>query len=130
MACAVALKNLQIMERDGIPGRVRDDLGPYLHQRLRAALGDHALVGEIRGEGLLAAIELVDDKAERRFFASDRDVGLTCRNHCFQQGLVMRAIRDTMVLSPPLTISRAEIDEVVRRARLCIDLTAKDVSRF
>ena len=59
----------------------------------------------LRGAGLLAAIELVDDKAERRFFPEIGDTGTICRNHCFKEGLVMRAIRDTMVLSPPLTIT-------------------------
>lgn len=129
VACAVALKNVEVMEREAIPARVRDDIGPYLQTELRAALGNHSLVGEIRGIGLLAAIELVDDRAERRFFPSGADVGLTCRNHCFREGLVMRAIRDTMVLSPPLTISHAEIDEVVSLARRCVDMTARDLGR-
>ncbi|MCC6917745.1 MAG: aminotransferase class III-fold pyridoxal phosphate-dependent enzyme [Alphaproteobacteria bacterium] len=130
VACAVALKNLEIMERERIPEVVGKDTGPYLHAKLREALGDHVLVGEIRGAGLLAAIELVDDKAERRFFPEIGDTGTICRNHCFKEGLVMRAIRDTMVLSPPLTITRPEIDELVRLARRCIDLTARDLGRL
>lgn len=127
---AVALKNLEIMERDNIIARVRDDVGPYLQSSLRAALQDHPLVGEVRGFGLLAAIELVDDKAERRFFPSSDDVGTRCRNHCFASGLVMRAIRDTMVLSPPLTISRSQIDEIVHLAVSAINQTAKDLNRI
>lgn len=129
VASAVALKNLEIMEREQIPQRVGTETGPYLQQALKAALGDHPLVGEIRGVGLLAAMELVDDKAERRFFPNEGDVGMICRNHCFREGLVMRAIRDTMVLSPPLTITKAEIDELVDLARTCIDLTARDLGR-
>ena len=84
----------------------------------------------MRSIGLLAAIELVDDKRERRFFPRQQDVGTICRNHCFRQGLVMRAIRDTMVLSPPLIISEAEIDEMVALAKTCIDATAKDLGRM
>lgn len=130
VACAVALKNLEIMERDNIPGRVRDDIGPYFQKAFRDALGDHPLVGEVRGVGLLAALELVDNKAERRFFPEIGDTGAICRNHCFEQGLVMRAIRDTMVCSPPLTISHAEVDELVGLAKRCFDLTARDLGRL
>jgi putrescine aminotransferase len=129
VASAVALKNLEIMERDGLPQRTGSDTGPYLQKKLNEALGDHPLVGQIRGKGLLAAIELVDDKAERRFFPEVGDTGAICRNHCFREGLVMRAIRDTMVCSPPLTISHAEIDELVMLARRCFDLTARDLGR-
>ncbi len=129
VASAVALKNLEIMERDGVCERVGDTLGPYLQAQLRAALGDHPLVGEIRGVGLLAAIELVDDKAERRFFPDPGEVGTICRNHCFESGLVMRAIRDTMVCSPPLTITKEEIDTLVSMAADCIDKTARDLGR-
>ena len=129
VACAVALKNLEIMERDRLPERVGNDIGPYLQNSLRAAFADHPLVGEVRGVGLLAAIELVDDKAERRFFPEIGEVGGICRNHCFEQGLVMRAIRDTMVCSPPLTITHAEVDELVRLAKVCFDLTAEDLGR-
>ena len=130
VACAVALKNLEIMERDGLPQRTGEDTGPYLLNSLREALKDNPLVGEIRGKGLLVAMELVDDRAERRFFENEGDVGMICRNHCFREGLVMRAIRDTMVLSPPLIITHAEIDEVVALARRCIDMTAQDLGRL
>jgi putrescine aminotransferase len=130
VACAVALKNLEVMERDRIPERVGTETGPYLHAKLREALADNPVVGEIRGVGLLAAIELVDDKSERRFFPEIGDTGMICRNHCFREGLVMRAIRDTMVLSPPLVITKAEIDDMVGLARRCIDLTAKDLGRL
>lgn len=129
VASAVALKNLEIMERDAIPARVGSDTGPYLQNALRTVFKDHPLVGEVRGVGLLAAIELVDDKAERRFFPEVGDVGTICRNHCFREGLVMRAIRDTMVCSPPLTITHAEIDEMVALAKRCFDLTAADLGR-
>lgn len=126
VACAVSLKNLEIIEREKLVDRVRDDIGPYFQAKVRE-LGTHPLVGEVRGKGLLAAIELVKDKTNRTFFSSDADVGTQCRNHCFANGLVMRAIRDTMVLSPPLIISRDEVDEIVRVARRCFDLTARDL---
>jgi putrescine aminotransferase len=130
VACAVALKNIRVLESEGIIDRVREDIGPYLHARLHEAFDDHPLVGEVRGFGLLAAIELVDDKASRRFFDPGLNVGTRCRDHCFANDLVMRATRDIMVLSPPLVISRDEVDELVRRAKLAIDATARELGRL
>ena len=128
VACAVSLKNLEIMEREKLVERVHDDIGPYF-QKAVASLADHPLVGEVRGKGLLAAIELVKDKGKREFFDRELDVGTMCRNHSFANGLVMRAIRDTMVLSPPLILTREQTDEIVRLARHCFDLTAKQLGR-
>lgn len=84
----------------------------------------------MRGVGLLCAIELVKDKKTREFYPRDMDIGSACRNHCFANGLVMRAIRDTMVLSPPLTITHAEVDELLTLAAKCITLQAKDLGRM
>ncbi len=130
VASAVALKNLEVIEREKLPERVKTKIGPYLQRKLKEAFADHPLVGEVRGVGLLAAIELVDDKKERRTFPRSQDIGTQCRNHCFSRGLIMRAIRDTMVLSPPLTITEAEVDEMVALARVCVDLTAKELGKM
>ncbi len=130
VACAVALKNIEVIERLDLVGRVQNDIGPYLQRRLREAFGDHPLVGEVRGLGLLAAVELVADKATRRFFPSDLGVGTHCRNYCFKSGLIMRAIRDTMVLAPPLVISESEIEEIIARAKDAIDRTARDFGKM
>jgi putrescine---pyruvate transaminase len=129
VACAVALKNLEVMERENLVGRVRNDIGPYLQRRLRETFASHPLVGEVRGVGLLAAIELVSDKATRSFFPRDRDVGTHCRNHCFESGLVMRAIRDTMVLAPPLIVTEAEVEEIIAKAKDAIDRTAREFGK-
>jgi putrescine aminotransferase len=126
VACAVALANIEIIERDGLIEKVRDETGPYLAEKLQT-LADHPLVGQVRSKGLIGAIELVEDKATRKHFNPLGRVGTICRDHCFANGLVMRAVRDGMVLSPPLIIEKAEIDELVEKARHCFDLTAKDV---
>jgi putrescine aminotransferase len=130
VASAVALKNLEVLERDGIIDRVKDSVGPYFQRRIRETFADHPLVGEVRGEGLLAAIELVPDKPQRSFFPQQGDVGTHCRNYCFASGLVMRAIRDTMVLAPPLVISEAEVEEIVGKAKDAIDGTARDFGKM
>lgn len=129
VASAVALRNLEVIEKEGLVGRVKHTLGPYLQKRLRESFEQHPLVGEVRGKGLLAAIELVADKQARSFFPRDMDVGARCRNHAVANGLMMRAIRDTMVLSPPLVIGEAEIDEMVARARDAVDRTARELGR-
>jgi putrescine aminotransferase len=107
--------------------RVKRSIGPYFQKRIQQVFAGHPLVGEVRGVGMLAAIELVEDRRARRPFPRERIVGTICRDHCFNNGLVMRAIRDTMVLSPPLVITEAEVETLLRKARLCIDLTAADL---
>ncbi|NIJ43286.1 putrescine aminotransferase [Parvibaculum indicum] len=126
VCAAVALANLELIQREKLVEKAGGDTGAYFQKKL-AELADHPLVGETRGVGMLGAIELVQDKAARAKFPGDMDVGGQCRNHCFREGLIMRAIGDTMVLSPPLVISQAEIDELFELARRCIDLTAKDL---
>jgi putrescine aminotransferase len=126
VACAVALANLAILRNEGLVDRVRDDVGPYLQQRWRE-LGAHRLVGEARGVGMIGALELVAHKGTRTFFRNRGEVGLICRDHCFANGLVMRAVRDTMIISPPLVLGRAQVDELVEKAWRCLDLTARDI---
>ena len=126
VAAAVALENLRILRDEKIIERVRQETGPYLQKRLRE-LADHPLVGEVRGVGMLGAIELVQNKQTRTRFPSERSAGMVCRGHCFANGLIMRAVGDTMIIAPPLVISKEEIDELVSKARLCLDLAAKEL---
>ncbi|MBK5537813.1 aspartate aminotransferase family protein [Pseudomonas sp. TH05] len=121
VAAAVALENIRIMRDEKIIERVHAETAPYLQKRLRE-LNDHPLVGEVRGVGLLGAIELVQDKATRARYVG-KGVGMICRQFCFDNGLIMRAVGDTMIIAPPLVISHAEIDELVAKARKCLDLT-------
>lgn len=124
VAAAVALENIRILREEKIVEQVREETAPYLQKRLRE-LADHPLVGEVRGVGMLGAIELVKDKQTRERYPSDKAVGMICRGHCFENGLIMRAVGDTMIISPPLVISKTEIDELVEKARKCLDLTAR-----
>ena len=124
--CAVAERNIRIIREEGLVERVRTDTGHYLQARWRE-LGEHPLVGEARGIGFIGALELVKDKATRTRFDPLGEVGTVCRDFCFKNGLVMRAVWDTMIMSPPLIMSRAEIDEFIALARHCLDLTAEAV---
>ena len=126
VAAAVALENIRILEEERIVERVAESTAPYFQARLRE-FAAHPLVGEVRGVGLIAAIELVEDKARRKHFDAKREVGVRCRDHSVANGLIMRAVRDIMVLAPPLVISRGEIDELIERAGRALDLTARDL---
>lgn len=122
-ACAVAIANLEIFRREKVVERVRDVAAPYLAKRWRE-LAAHPLVGEARCLGLLAAIELVPDKGSRRFFEPRGEVGMRMRDVCTRNGLVMRAVRDTLFVAPPLVISQGEIDELLSKVVRSLDETA------
>ena len=123
VAAAVALANLELIEREDMITRVREDTGPYLAEAL-APLAEHRIVGEIRTFGVLAAIELVKSKDGPEMFEDTGATGVICRGHAINRGLMMRAVRDAMILSPALTYSRADIDETVRIAAQALDTTA------
>ena len=122
VACAVALANLDIIEKENLAQRAAD-LGILLRRQLHAALGGHPMVGEIRGVGLIGAIELVADKRTRRFFEKRGRVGTICRDYCFENNVIMRATRDTMLFSPPLVISESEITQLVERFTRAVEQT-------
>ena len=84
----------------------------------------------MRSLGFMVAIELVKDKAKRRTYEPVGKVGILCRDHCFNIGLVMRATRDTMLISPPLVWTKAHIDEFMELARKALDLTLADVRKL
>ncbi len=127
VACAVAIANIRVLQRDGIVDQVRDSTGPYLAEQF-ATLTSHPLVGEVQTCGLMGAVQLVKDKGTGATFPSELDVGMVCRGHCFGNGLIMRAVGDRMIVAPPLVITRAQIDEMMALIRRCFDLTLADVT--
>lgn len=127
-ACSVACTAIGIMREEGIVERVRQKLGPYLQARWHE-LNDHPLVGETRCVGAIGALELVKDKASLEPFAKPGDVGTLCRDLCIDNGLVMRAVRDTMIIAPPLVMTEAQVDELVEKARRALDGTMKNVMK-
>ncbi|AVO38564.1 aspartate aminotransferase family protein [Pukyongiella litopenaei] len=128
VAAAVALENLRILEEEKVIDHVRDVAAPHLRAAWEG-LADHPLVGEARIVGMMGSIALTPDKAARaRFAAGAGTVGLICRERCFANDLVMRHVGDRMVISPPLVITPAEIDELVARARKALDETLDAVT--
>lgn len=120
VCAAAALENLRIIEEEGLVERVRDDIGPYFAAALKT-LEDHEVVGQVDAVGLIAGIQLAADKATRRRFQKPDDAGVAVRNHCLQNGLVMRATSDRMLASPALVISRSEVDEMIGILRKGLD---------
>jgi putrescine aminotransferase len=104
-ACAVALANVRILRDERLVERAETDIGPYL-QRRWCTLAKHPPVGEVRGLGMLCALEIVQDRMARRFFEPRGEVGQLCRDFGFDNGLVMRAVKDTMIVAPPSIIRR------------------------
>ncbi|HBN7584869.1 TPA: aspartate aminotransferase family protein [Pseudomonas aeruginosa] len=125
VAAAVALENIRILREEKIIEKVKAETAPYLQKRWQELAG-HPLVGEARGVGMVAALELVKNKKTRERF-TDKGVGMLCREHCFRNGLIMRAVGDTMIISPPLVIDPSQIDELITLARKCLDQTAAAV---
>ncbi|MEM6487758.1 MAG: aspartate aminotransferase family protein [Pseudomonadota bacterium] len=126
-ACAAGLANLAILQRERLVERVASDIGPYM-QAAWATLADHPLVGETRMTGLIGAAELVACKDPMRRFPAEFAAGTRCRDLSVANGLVMRAVGDTMIIAPPLTIGRDEVDILVATARRSLDQLAESLA--
>ena len=129
VACAVALKNLEIIEREGLVERVKDDTGPYFAQMLKERIAGHGLVGEVRSVGLMGAIEIVKDKATKERFSPGGSAAVVVRDHAIANGMMMRATGDSMILSPPLIWTRATIDMAGDRIVKALDLAERDLRK-
>lgn len=111
-AAAVALKNLEIIEREKLVDRVRTDIGPYFAEALKP-LNENPLVGEVRTLGLIGAVEIVAKKGtNERFTGTEGKAGPIVRDACIKNGLMVRGIRDSIVMCPPLVITHAEVDRM------------------
>jgi putrescine aminotransferase len=126
VCAAVALENIRILQDEKIVETCRNDTGPYLAKRWQE-LGEHPLVGEARIAGMVGALELVPTKPERRYFDDRGKVGTLCRDIALKNGLILRATYDSMLLSPPLTMTRAHIDELADKAWKSLDMTAREL---
>jgi putrescine aminotransferase len=120
VCAAAALENIRIIEEEGLVERVRDDIGPYFAAAWKS-LEDHEVVGQAESVGLIAGLQLAADKSTRRRFAKPDEIGTAVRNHCVENGIILRATGDRMLASPALTISRSEVDEVVDKLRSALD---------
>ncbi len=122
VCAAVAIRAIEILRDEKIVERVRDDIGPYLAQQWQT-LGDHPIVGEARTRGMVGAIELVANKTTKARFQPKGRAGELARDLAVKNGVVMRHVNESLIISPPLVITRAQIDELVDKARRTLDDT-------
>ena len=132
VACVAALESIRIVEEEGLVQRVAEDTGPYLAERF-GSLGSHPLVGYANSCGFVAGLNLVRRKGatvhEHAWFDPALEAGMVCRGHMFNNGMIMRAVGDRMIIAPPLVMTRAQIDEMVELIRYCLDLTYEDLGQ-
>ncbi|MCW5851946.1 MAG: aminotransferase class III-fold pyridoxal phosphate-dependent enzyme [Anaerolineae bacterium] len=123
--CAVALKNLEIIEQEGLVERAR-----VMGERLQAGvrrLAEHPLVGEGRGMGMVAALELVKNRATKEPHKAEGYLAARVRDIAQRQGLILRAVRDILCIAPPLVITEAELDEMLSILGHALDQVAQEV---
>ena len=118
----MALTNLDIMEREGLMENAGRQ-GALLRRRLAETFGGHEMVGDVRGEGLLACVEFVADRAERRLFDPALGIGPRLAAACRAEGLILRPLPDGDMLgfSPPLIVTEADVEEMVARMKRAVD---------
>lgn len=105
---AAALANLQVIEKLGLVERVKDDIGPYFQEKIHSLAG-HRAVAEVRGQGLIGALELVP-RGGREALTPATLLGVKAAAVIREEGAIVRGIRDLVALAPPLIITREEID--------------------
>ncbi len=130
IAAAAALANLRIIEDERLVERAAVN-GAFLHERLREAFADHPLVGEVRGFGLIGAVEFVAERKPATRFDPALKVGARVAKAARERGLITRALplSDSIAFSPPLVISQDELAEAVTRARAAVDAVADHLVR-
>jgi putrescine aminotransferase len=126
VACVAALENIRIIEEEGLVRQVADVTGPHL-ARAFAQLAEHPLVGFANSLGFVAGLNLVKRKGEP--FAAEVAAGMVCRAHMFNNGVVMRAVGDRMIVAPPLVMTAEQIDEMAAAIRRALDATQSELQR-
>ncbi len=127
VACAVAIANIKLIQRENLVERIRTDIGPYLQKKWRA-LGEHALVGDTRMVGLMGAFEIVRSKDPIERFEEKQGAGAAFRDFLIEDGVCMRAVGDTIICAPPFILSHAEADELIDKTIVTLDRLQKALS--
>jgi adenosylmethionine-8-amino-7-oxononanoate aminotransferase len=125
VSCVAALKNIEIIEREKIFDNVKE-VGPYFEEQLNTLL-DLPIVGDIRGRLFMMCVVNVMSKKTREFFPAEINIGKRVSNHCEEEGVIVRPAADLNIMSPPLTMTRDDVDYVVPRLRRAIEATMADL---
>ncbi|WP_198038355.1 aminotransferase [Skermanella stibiiresistens] len=131
VGAAIAMANLDIIENEGMVGNAAE-VGPYLLEGLKARLGDHPHVGEIRGRGLMIGVEFMADRAKRKPFAAAQNAHRLVAAHAVEHGLMVRALPylEVISFSPPLCITKADCDEAVDRFARALETSTPELRRL
>jgi putrescine aminotransferase len=127
VACAVAIANLRLIQKENLVERIKTDIGPYLQNQWQS-LGEHPLVGNTRMIGLMGAFEIVRNKEPLERFDEKQGAGTVFRDLLMNEGVCMRAVGDTIICAPPFVLTHAEADELIGKTRIALDLTLKALS--
>ncbi|MED5406679.1 MAG: aminotransferase [Pseudomonadota bacterium] len=127
VSCAAGLKNIEIMERDDICGYVRE-VGPYFEEQLNTLL-EHPIVGDVRGSHFMMCIENVADKETKALLPDEAGIGNRIARHCQSRGVIVRPIAHLNVMSPPLVLTRRQIDTMVEVLHESIRETMDELTR-
>ncbi|WP_306051187.1 aspartate aminotransferase family protein [Oceaniradius stylonematis] len=127
IGAAAGIANLKLVDEMGLPANAQTT-GAYLKQSLTEAIGNHPNVGEVRGEGLLCAVELVEDRDDRKFFDPAKRIAPTVVAKMAERGVIARAMPegDIIGLAPPLCLATVEADKIVDAVRLSIEATMRE----
>ncbi|MEO7397191.1 MAG: aminotransferase class III-fold pyridoxal phosphate-dependent enzyme, partial [Ilumatobacteraceae bacterium] len=127
VSCAAALANLRIIHEEALCAHVRE-LAPYFHERL-AGLNELSIVGDARGMGLLAGVEFVSDRTAKSDFPPELAIGNRVATACRERGLIVRPLGPVIGISPPLIITRSQVDTLVDTLHAGIRAVQDELSR-
>lgn len=122
-ACAAGLATLDILKQTNIIEHAAANVSPHFQSRLRE-FEDHPIVGQVRGKGMFAALELVKDKGSRERLAPESAGAVYCRDRANGNGLMVRQTGDAMIMAPPLVCNTDEIDILIEKLGIALDETA------
>ncbi|WP_274620784.1 aminotransferase class III-fold pyridoxal phosphate-dependent enzyme [Colwellia maritima] len=125
VACAAALKNIEIMEKEQLLENV-NEVGPYFEQQLKT-LEQLPIVGQVRGRKFMVCVEYVANKTTKALFPDEIDIGKRISNNADKLGLITRAIVHLNVMSPPLTMTKDNVDFIVNTLRQSIEITMQEL---
>ena len=126
VAASVGIATIKYMQEINLLATLHSKIIPYFASAF-ASLNDHPLVGDASSIGMVAGLVLYKDKSKKELFPENQGVGMQCREFCFRNGVIMRAVGSRMIIAPPLVITEGIIDEMIAKIRSSLDSTLKAI---
>lgn len=128
VACIAALKNIEIMERENLLDYVKTDIGPYFEEQLQS-LRDLPIVGDVRGKRMMMCVEFVKDQKTLERFPAELDIGSYVAKETYARGLILRGFMDYNIMSPPLILTKEDVDFIVKTLRESIEAALQSLKK-